>query len=116
MAQAMKMFISPVFSLNQRAAARVGLDTLDAAEWERHFAAFAPLPENLPEPLALRYHGHQFRTYNPALGDGRGFLFAQLAVGGTAALVPQHVQAPVLHHEDRQEVTVAAEDDPDAGE
>lgn len=63
---------------NQRAAARVGLDTLDAAEWERHFAAFAPLPDNLTAPLALRYHGHQFRVYNPALGDGRGFLFAQL--------------------------------------
>lgn len=28
-------------------------------------------------PLALRYHGHQFRTYNADLGDGRGFLFAQ---------------------------------------
>jgi uncharacterized protein YdiU (UPF0061 family) len=63
---------------NQRWAARVGLDELDDAEWERHFAAFAALPENLPEPLALRYHGHQFRVYNPALGDGRGFLFAQL--------------------------------------
>jgi uncharacterized protein YdiU (UPF0061 family) len=63
---------------NQRWAARVGLDTLDAAEWERHFAAFEPLPGNLPGPLALRYHGHQFRAYNPALGDGRGFLFAQL--------------------------------------
>ncbi len=63
---------------DQRWAARVGLDTLDADEWERHFAAFAPLPENLAEPLALRYHGHQFRVYNPDLGDGRGFLFAQL--------------------------------------
>src|SRR4029079_18971532 len=30
------------------------------------------------QPLALRYHGHQFRVYNPALGDGRGFLFAQV--------------------------------------
>ncbi len=30
------------------------------------------------QPLALRYHGHQFRSYNPQLGDGRGFLFAQL--------------------------------------
>jgi uncharacterized protein YdiU (UPF0061 family) len=28
--------------------------------------------------LALRYHGHQFRTYNPDIGDGRGFLFAQM--------------------------------------
>jgi len=36
------------------------------------------LPGNLPEPLALRYHGHQFRVYNPDIGDGRGFLFAQL--------------------------------------
>jgi len=26
----------------------------------------------------MRYHGHQFRVYNPDLGDGRGFLFAQL--------------------------------------
>jgi uncharacterized protein YdiU (UPF0061 family) len=26
----------------------------------------------------MRYHGHQFRTYNPDLGDGRGFLVAQL--------------------------------------
>jgi uncharacterized protein YdiU (UPF0061 family) len=28
--------------------------------------------------LALRYHGHQFRVYNPDIGDGRGFTFAQL--------------------------------------
>jgi uncharacterized protein YdiU (UPF0061 family) len=63
---------------DQRWAARIGLETLDAAEWERHFAAFAPLPANLTAPLALRYHGHQFRAYNPELGDGRGFLYAQL--------------------------------------
>ena len=31
-----------------------------------------------PQPLALRYHGHQFQTYNPDIGDGRGFLYAQL--------------------------------------
>ncbi|MGZ3749583.1 MAG: protein adenylyltransferase SelO family protein, partial [Pseudobdellovibrionaceae bacterium] len=47
------------------------------AQWKDHFWAFKPLPENLPEPLALRYHGHQFTHYNPDLGDGRGFLFAQ---------------------------------------
>lgn len=28
--------------------------------------------------LALRYHGYQFRNYNPYLGDGRGFLYGQL--------------------------------------
>jgi uncharacterized protein YdiU (UPF0061 family) len=63
---------------NQRWAGRVGLDALDDVEWERHFAAFEALPANLPERLALRYHGHQFRVYNPQLGDGRGFLHAQL--------------------------------------
>jgi uncharacterized protein YdiU (UPF0061 family) len=36
------------------------------------------LPDNLPQPHALRYHGHQFRVYNSEIGDGRGFLFAQL--------------------------------------
>lgn len=31
------------------------------------------------EPLlALRYHGYQFGEYNPALGDGRGFLYGQV--------------------------------------
>lgn len=61
--------------LNHRAAAEVGLETTD---WAAHFCRFEPLPANLPQPLALRYHGHQFRSYNPDLGDGRGFLFAQL--------------------------------------
>ncbi|MEZ6024442.1 MAG: protein adenylyltransferase SelO family protein, partial [Hyphomonadaceae bacterium] len=63
---------------NQAWAAQIGLDTLSDAEWEAHFAAFTPLPDNMPAPLAMRYHGHQFRVYNPDLGDGRGFLFAQL--------------------------------------
>ncbi|MDP2313495.1 MAG: YdiU family protein [Pseudomonadota bacterium] len=63
---------------NDRYAARVGLDTLTDPEWEAAFGRFEPLPRNLPEPLALRYHGHQFQGYNPYLGDGRGFLYAQL--------------------------------------
>ncbi len=66
---------------NQRWAERVGLDGLDAAEWEAHFARFEPLPDNMLQPLAMRYHGHQFRNYNPEIGDGRGFLFAQLRDG-----------------------------------
>ena len=61
--------------LNRRWAERVGLGDVD---WERRFARFEPLPGNLPRPLALRYHGHQFRVYNPEIGDGRGFLFAQV--------------------------------------
>jgi serine/tyrosine/threonine adenylyltransferase len=63
---------------NQRWAERVGLGTLTDQAWTAAFARFEPLPGSLQEPLALRYHGHQFRAYNPDLGDGRGFLFAQL--------------------------------------
>ena len=63
---------------NDHAAAQVGLATLTDDEWIRHFGRFAPLPGTLPQPFALRYHGHQFRNYNPDLGDGRGFTFAQL--------------------------------------
>lgn len=63
---------------NDRAAASVGLDGLEDAAWAAHFGRFERLPGNLPHPLALRYHGHQFRVYNPEIGDGRGFLFAQL--------------------------------------
>ncbi len=33
-------------------------------------------PATFPQHV-VRYHGHQFRNYNPDLGDGRGFLFAQ---------------------------------------
>ncbi len=63
---------------NQRAAQSVGLDRLSDGEWIEHFGRFAPLPGSLQKPLALRYHGHQFQVYNADLGDGRGFLFAQL--------------------------------------
>lgn len=63
---------------NDRWAKKVGLDDLSDAAWVDHFARFEPLPNNFPRPLAQRYHGHQFRHYNPQLGDGRGFSFAQL--------------------------------------
>jgi uncharacterized protein YdiU (UPF0061 family) len=63
---------------NQTWARRVGLDTLGEGSWRRHFGRLEPLPENLSEALALRYHGHQFRQYNPLLGDGCGFLLGQL--------------------------------------
>ncbi len=69
--------------LNNRWAEKVGLGGVD---WEAHFHRFEPLPDNLQQPLALRYHGHQFRTYNPEIGDGRGFLFAQLRDDGDRLL------------------------------
>ncbi len=63
---------------NDRAAAQVGLEGLSDEEWIAHFGRFEPLKGSLQTPLALRYHGHQFRVYNPEIGDGRGFLFAQM--------------------------------------
>jgi len=66
---------------NQRWAEAVGLGGLSEGAWVAHLGRFEPLPGSLEQPLALRYHGHQFRNYNPDLGDGRGFLFAQLRDG-----------------------------------
>ena len=75
---------------NDRAAAEVGIYppgsgrteaarglVLTDRDWLARFARFEPFADSLPQPLALRYHGHQFRTYNPDIGDGRGFLYAQ---------------------------------------
>jgi serine/tyrosine/threonine adenylyltransferase len=66
---------------HQEAAASVGLDSLTEVQWIAHFGKFAPLEAIGQGPLAMRYHGHQFRTYNPQLGDGRGFLLGQLRDG-----------------------------------
>ncbi len=63
---------------NDRWGQTVGLSDLNNEEWLDHFGRFVPLPDNLDPPLALRYHGHQFRNYNPEIGDGRGFLFGQM--------------------------------------
>ena len=63
---------------NDRWDKSIGLDGLSDDQWISHFGKFEPLQDNLNPPLALRYHGHQFRNYNPEIGDGRGFLFAQL--------------------------------------
>ncbi len=63
---------------NNRWDQTIGLSDLSEDEWIDHFGRFQPLSDNLNPPLALRYHGHQFRNYNPEIGDGRGFLFAQM--------------------------------------
>ncbi len=71
---------------NDRWAATIGLADLPDERWIAHFGRFVPLDGSLPQPLALRYHGHQFRQYNPDLGDGRGFLFAQARDGADRLL------------------------------
>ncbi|MEM9501809.1 MAG: YdiU family protein [Pseudomonadota bacterium] len=63
---------------NDRWAESIGLGRLSDSQWAAHFGRFNPLKDNLPQPLALKYHGHQFRVYNPDIGDGRGFLYAQM--------------------------------------
>ena len=62
---------------NDAAAESIGLNHLDENEWLSHFGKFVPFAGSFERPLALCYHGHQFGHYNPELGDGRGFLFAQ---------------------------------------
>lgn len=72
---------------NQNAAKSVGLHTLSDVEWVAHFGQFTPFKGSFEQPLALCYHGHQFGHYNPDLGDGRGFLFAQLHEKETGRLM-----------------------------
>nr|WP_314529145.1 YdiU family protein [uncultured Brevundimonas sp.] len=80
---------------NDRAAADVGLETLTDADWIAAFGRFDPLPGQ-PAPVAMRYHGHQFRHYNPDLGDGRGFLAAQMRETPQAAALHERGDRPRL--------------------
>ena len=61
-------------------AERLGLGALDGDDdaWISKFARFEPFEGSLRRPIALAYHGHQFGVYNPDIGDGRGFLYAQM--------------------------------------
>lgn len=69
----------PVHQLRFRNDALLPLLGLDSSivtddHWIAAFGRFQG-----PQPcLALRYHGYQFGQYNPALGDGRGFLYGQV--------------------------------------
>ena len=55
---------------------RIGLSP-DAVSDRDFTEAFGKFAKQAPF-LALRYHGYQFRNYNPFLGDGRGFLYGQV--------------------------------------
>ena len=72
---------------NQDAAKTVSLDKLNNAEWKSYFGSFVPFPNSFKLPLALCYHGHQFGHYNPYIGDGRGFLYAQFIENETDRLI-----------------------------
>lgn len=55
---------------------KLGLDP-DAVTDADFITAFGKFASCTPF-LAMRYHGYQFGVYNPALGDGRGFLYGQV--------------------------------------
>jgi serine/tyrosine/threonine adenylyltransferase len=61
---------------NDDVLAQIGLakDEVSDRDFIEAFGEFA----NHEPFLALRYHGYQFRSYNPFLGDGRGFLYGQV--------------------------------------
>jgi uncharacterized protein YdiU (UPF0061 family) len=62
---------------NDSVLSQLGLDP--NAVTDQHFIEAFGKFQNPPRPLlALRYHGYQFGEYNPALGDGRGFLYGQV--------------------------------------
>lgn len=78
--QAVKFPKAQARFLNSELADELGVladSKATSVEWAKYFHRFEPLPNNLNQHLALRYHGHQFRKYNPELGDGRGFMYAQ---------------------------------------
>ena len=97
----------------------MGLGSLSDSSWAQHFARFDPLPANLPQPLAMRYHGHQFGTYNPDLGDGRGFLFAQVRDTAGRLLAQDYVAdrrlATVVHLALRLQRPLFLEGEPGTG-
>ncbi len=65
-------------SFNPDAAKLIGLDPAKTNEKELadHLSGNLPLPG--AEPLAMAYSGHQFGSYNPQLGDGRGLLLGEI--------------------------------------
>lgn len=66
--------------------------------------AFWDLPAEIRDAMAADLE----RTF--------AFLFEQLGIAGTAALVRRHVTAPRQHHATLRPIAAVAQDDPDAGE
>ncbi len=65
-------------AFNSDAAKLIGLDADHVNEKE--LAEFLSGNQSLPgsAPLAMAYSGHQFGSYNPQLGDGRGLLLGEI--------------------------------------
>lgn len=81
-------------SINRDAAGLLGLDAdaLDSPDWLAALSGNCVLPGS--EPLAMVYAGHQFGSYNPQLGDGRGLLLGE--VDGPAGRYDLHLKGAGL--------------------
>ena len=64
----------PLVSVKERLIIHLQPSLIKNSHFEEAYGRFS---ERSPL-LALRYHGYQFGTYNPFLGDGRGFLYGQI--------------------------------------
>ena len=63
---------------NPAAIKLIGLDIAEVKknEFLEYFSGSRLLPNS--KPLAMAYSGHQFGSYNPRLGDGRGLLLGEV--------------------------------------
>lgn len=61
---------------NDQVLSQLNLDPQTVTDLD-FIEAFGQFQQRQPL-LAMRYHGYQFGEYNPALGDGRGFLYGQV--------------------------------------
>ena len=70
-----------LIDFNPAGAKLIGLDPTESRrqEFVEYFAGNKLLRGS--EPLAMAYSGHQFGSYNPRLGDGRGILLGEVTNG-----------------------------------
>lgn len=78
-------------SWNQPLAERFGFSSDAPQSSELLGVLSGSLPTDKFKPLAMKYAGHQFGTYNPDLGDGRGLLLGEL-VADTGTVFDLHLK------------------------
>lgn len=71
-----------IIHVNPAVMALLGLDSADAQhpDWAALTSGAKLFPGS--QPIAMKYTGHQFGSYNPELGDGRALLLGEVTHGG----------------------------------
>jgi uncharacterized protein YdiU (UPF0061 family) len=67
-----------LISFNPPVARQLGLDPCGVSPTELARVCGGEIDWPGSEPLAMKYAGHQFGSYNPELGDGRGLLLGEV--------------------------------------